>query len=87
MDFSASHVNEIVKERAFGAAWNVIEERSPLFARRLLRPDELPEQIAIARRSLACLRDERLSGATKRRDEISISIRPLDHASRSHLVR
>ena len=58
------------KESAFGAAWSVIEDRSPLFARRLLRPAELPEQIAIARRSLAYSARKRLRRATTRPNEI-----------------
>jgi hypothetical protein len=56
LGLSASHVKDFVTEFSFGAAWSVIEDGSPLFARRLLRPAELPEQILIARRSLARLR-------------------------------
>ena len=56
LGFSARDVDEIGKAWAFGAAWSAIEGRSPFFARRLLRPAELPEQISIARRSLARLR-------------------------------
>jgi hypothetical protein len=84
LGLSASHVNEIVKECAFGAAWNVIEERSPLFARRLLRPAELPEQIAIARRSLSLLAESGSAARQNVQTKFSISIRPLDQASRSH---
>jgi hypothetical protein len=81
---SAGHANDIKKETAFGAAWSVIEDRSPLFARRLLRPAELPEQIAIARRSLSVL-GETGSGARQHvQTKFSISIRPLDDARRSH---
>jgi Glycosyl transferase family 2 len=80
----ASHFSEIVKEHAFGAAWNVIEERSPLFARRLLRPAELPEQIAIARRSLSLLAESGSAARQNVQTKFSISIRPLDQASRSH---
>jgi len=46
----------IFKETTFGAIWSAIEDRSPLFARRLLRPAELPEQITVAHRSLNLLR-------------------------------
>jgi hypothetical protein len=56
LGISARQVDDIVRAPAFGAAWNVIEDRSPLFPRQLLRPAELPKQISIARRSLACLR-------------------------------
>jgi Glycosyl transferase family 2 len=80
----ASHFSEIVKVRAFGAAWNVIEERSPLFARRLLRPAELPEQITIARRSLRLLAQSGSAARQNIQTKFSISIRPLDHAGRSH---
>jgi hypothetical protein len=52
LGISAREVNELVQESAFGAVWHVIEDRSPQFARRLLRPADLPEQIAIARRWL-----------------------------------
>jgi hypothetical protein len=81
---SARDVNDIIKESPFGAAWNVIEDRSSLFARQLLRPAELPEQIALARRSLSLLRE---GGSAARQDvqtKFSISIRPLDDACRSH---
>ena len=40
----------------FGAAWSVVESASPLLARRLLAPADLPGQIAVARRALARLR-------------------------------
>jgi hypothetical protein len=48
---------DFIHEPAFGEIWAAIELRSPLFARRLLRPAELPEQISIARRWLAHLRN------------------------------
>ena len=54
LELSACDVNDIIKEPPFGAAWNIIEDRSSLFARQLLRPAELPEQI---------LCDERLQSA------------------------
>ena len=56
LGISGHDVDDIFKGTAFGAAWSVIEDRSPLFARRSLRPAELPEQITIARRSLSILR-------------------------------
>src|SRR5271169_6552213 len=56
LGISAGDVNDLIQESAFGAAWGIIEDRSPLFVRQLLRPTELPEQIAIARRSLASIR-------------------------------
>jgi hypothetical protein len=58
LEIPAPGVNDLVKEDAFGAAWRVIEDRSPLFARRLLRPAELPEQISLACRWLAYLRQD-----------------------------
>jgi hypothetical protein len=61
LGISGSDLDDIFKEIAFGAAWSVIEDRSPLFARRSLRP-ELPEQITFARRSLSLLRKGGSSG-------------------------
>jgi hypothetical protein len=84
LGLSACDVDDIIKEPPFGAAWNIIEDRSSLFARHLLRPAELPEQIAIARRSLSLLRE---GGSSARQDvqtKLSISIRPPDDADRSH---
>ena len=85
LKISAGDVNDILKESAFGAAWSIIEDRSPLFVRQLLRPTELPEQIAIARRSLASIR-ESASGARQHvQAKFGIPIRALDDAGRSHL--
>jgi hypothetical protein len=84
LGLSACDVNDIIKEASFGAAWNIIEDRSSLFPRHLLRPAELPKQIAIARRSLRLLR-EGCSGARQHvQTKFSISIRPLDGACRSN---
>jgi hypothetical protein len=83
LGISAGQVEEISQESTFGAAWAVIEDRSPLFARQLLRPAELPEQISIARRSLARLRKG--SGARQHvQTKLRISIRALDDACRSN---
>jgi Glycosyl transferase family 2 len=83
LGISPREVNDIIQETAFGAAWGAIEDRSPLFARRLLRPTELPEQISIARRWLAHLR-KRGSGARQHiQPKFSISISPVDDISRS----
>jgi cellulose synthase/poly-beta-1,6-N-acetylglucosamine synthase-like glycosyltransferase len=84
LGLSASHANDIKKEAGFGAAWSVIEGRSPLFARRSLRPAELPEQIAIARRSLSLLGESGSGARQNVQTKFSISIRPLDLAGRSH---
>ena len=84
LGISTGDVNDIIKEPAFGAAWSVIEDRSPLFARQLLRPAELPEQIAIARRSLAFLREGGSGARQHVQTKLSISIRALDDAGRSH---
>jgi hypothetical protein len=83
LEISPREVANLVQESAFGAAWGVIEDRSPLFARRLLRPAELPEQISIARRWLARMR-ERGSGARQLvQTKLTISIPALDDACRS----
>jgi Glycosyl transferase family 2 len=81
---SAGDVNDIIKDCAFGAAWSAIEDRSPLFARRLLSPAELPDQIAIARHSLSSLRQSRSGARQHVQTKFSISIRRPDDASRSH---
>jgi hypothetical protein len=84
LGISPGEIDDITQESAFGAAWSIIEDRSPLFARRLLRPAELPEQISIARRWLA---DPRKRGSATRQHvqtEFSISISALDDAGRSH---
>jgi hypothetical protein len=82
LGISAKEVGDIIQEPAFGAAWDAIEDRSPLFARRLLRPAELPEQISIARRWLVHLRE---GGSGARQDvqaKLTIPIPALDDACR-----
>ena len=84
LGFSAREVDELSKASAFGAAWSVIEGRSPFFARRLLTPAELPEQISIARRSLARIRK---SGSRVRQHvqaETRITIRSVEDVGRTH---
>ena len=83
LGLSACDVNDIIKESAFGAAWSVLEGQSPLFARRLLRPAELPAQIAIARRSLASLREGGLGARQHVQPKLSIPVRAHDEAGRS----
>src|SRR3984885_7843832 len=56
LGISARQVEDMGQASTFGAAWSVIEDRSPLFARQLLRPAALPKQIAIAHPSLGRLR-------------------------------
>jgi hypothetical protein len=85
LGISAGVIDDISQESAFGAAWSIIEDRSPLFARRLLRPAELPEQIFIARRWLANLRKGGSASRQHVQTEFSISISALDNACRSHL--
>jgi GT2 family glycosyltransferase len=46
----------IADEQAFGAAWAIAERRSPLLHRRLLRPSDLPREIAAAREGLSRLK-------------------------------
>jgi Glycosyl transferase family 2 len=85
LGISPRDVDDIVTAAAFGAAWSMIEDRSTLFVRQSLRPAELPEQIAIARRSLASLR---VGGSGARQDvqtKFSVSISPLDHPPRSQV--
>ncbi len=76
---SEQKVSNIIQEPTFGAAWSVIEERSPLFARQLLRPTELPEQISIARRCLAHLREAQARDNTSSRNSAYRSARSTTH--------
>jgi hypothetical protein len=84
LEISGRDVKDLIQGPAFGAAWHVIEDRSPLFARRLLRPSELPEQIAIARRSLASHREVGLDAQQHVQTKFGIPIRALDDTARSH---
>jgi hypothetical protein len=84
LGLSAWRVNEIVKESPCGAAWTIVEDRSPLFARRLLRPADLPEQIALARHSLNLLRAKASGAGQDVQTKLGIAILPPDHAERSH---
>jgi hypothetical protein len=84
LGISPRDVGDIVTEAAFGAAWSIIEDRSPLFVRQSLRPAELPEQIAVARHSLASLREGGLDAPQHVQTKFGISIRALDDAGRSH---
>ena len=83
LGISPREVNDILQESAFGAAWSAIEDRSPQFARRLLRPAELPEQISIARRWLAHLREDGSGARQHIQPKFGIPIIPLDDACRS----
>jgi hypothetical protein len=83
---SPREADDIIQEPAFGAAWGDIEDRSPLFARRLLRPAELPEQISIARRWLAHLREGGSGARQHVQTKFSVSISALDDAGRSNLL-
>ena len=80
LEIPAREVNDIVQESTFGAAWALIEDRSPLFARRLLRPAELPGQISIARRWLTRLREGGSPTRQHVQAKLPISIRALNDA-------
>jgi hypothetical protein len=80
LEISAREVKDIVQESAFGAAWRAIEDRSPLFARRMLRPAELPKQIAIARRWLPHLRGRRSGARQHVQPKLTVPILALDDA-------
>ena len=56
LGINASEARRICRARTFGAAWSAVEANSPVLARRLLTPAELPDQIAGARRAVARLR-------------------------------
>jgi Glycosyl transferase family 2 len=82
LGISPREVDDIIQETAFGAAWAAIEDRSPLFARRLLRPAELPEQISLARRWLPRLREGRSGARQHIQTKLAISIPALKDAGR-----
>ena len=84
LGMAAGAVEDVCKRSAFGAAWSVIEDASPLFARRLLRPADLPEQISIARRSLARLRKAASRPRQHVQAETRITIRSVDDTRRTH---
>ena len=83
LEIAPLDVDDLIQEPAFGAIWAAIELRSPRFARRLLRPAELPEQISIARPWLAHLREGGSGARQHIQPEFSISISPIDDVSRS----
>jgi hypothetical protein len=83
LEISPRDVDDLIQEPAFGAIWAAIELRSPRFARRLLRPVKLPEQMSIARRWLAHLREGGSGARQHIQPEFSTSISPLDDVSRS----
>jgi hypothetical protein len=85
LGLSACDLEDVSRASTFGALWSIIEDRSPLLARRPLRPAELPEQIAIAYRSLARLREGGSDARQYVQPKFSISIRAFDDAGRSHL--
>jgi Glycosyl transferase family 2 len=82
LGLSAFDVNDILNQVPFGAAWDIIENRSPMFTRRLLRPSELPEQIAIARGALSLLREDGSGARQDVQTKFSVSISPLEHPAR-----
>jgi hypothetical protein len=81
LEIAPRDVDDLIQEPAFGAIWAAIELRSPRFARRLLRPAELPEQISIARRWLAHLRKRGSEARQHIQPEFSMSISPIDDTS------
>jgi hypothetical protein len=83
LEISPREVDDVVQESAFGTIWAEVESRSPLFARRLLRPAELPEQISIAHRWLAHLRDGGLGARQHIQAEFSIAVGSIDEVTRS----
>jgi GT2 family glycosyltransferase len=79
-------IDDLMQESAFGSIWAGIECRSPRLARRLLRPAELSEQISIARRWLAHLRERGLAARQHIQPEFSIAISALNDVTRADSV-
>jgi hypothetical protein len=74
LEIPASDAQRICRASSFGAAWSAIDYQSPLFARRLLTPAELPDQIAGARRAVARLRKDRLPAREHVEPEFGVTI-------------
>jgi hypothetical protein len=74
LEIRASDAQRICRAPSFGAAWSAIEYLSPLFARRLLTPAELPDQISGARRAVARLRKNRLSAREHVEPEFGVPV-------------
>jgi hypothetical protein len=81
LDILPADAKRICRAPSFGAAWSAIEHQSPLFARLLLTPAQLPGQISGARRALARLRKRRLSAREHIESEISVPVCPLNLCS------
>jgi hypothetical protein len=86
LEIPADGANDAIQAAAFGAAWGIIEDRSPLFSRRSIRPAELPKQISIARRWLAHLRKAGSRARQHVETKLSIPISALDHAGRPNAL-
>jgi glycosyl transferase family 2 len=82
LGISERAISDVIQEPTFGAVWGVIEEQSPRFARQLLRPTELPEQISIARRWLTHLREGGSGARQHVQAKLAKSIPPLKDAGR-----
>jgi hypothetical protein len=84
LGISARQIKAITDAQAFGAAWSIFEHQGPLFTRQLLRPAELPDQISIARRALARLRQCSLGARQHVQAKTRIAIRPVGETGRTH---
>jgi GT2 family glycosyltransferase len=58
---SCECARRVIRAATFGAAWSIVEGGSSLLQRRLLRPADLPNEIAGARRALLRLREQGLT--------------------------
>jgi Glycosyl transferase family 2 len=82
LGISEQEVSNVIQGPTFGATWGVIEERGPRFARQLLRPTELPEQISMARRWLTHLRESGSGARQHVQAKLAISIPALKDTGR-----
>jgi GT2 family glycosyltransferase len=84
LGISPHDARRISRATAFGAVWSAIESASPLLARRVLTPAELPRQIAGARQALVRLRKSTLSARQHVKSEGVMAIATLDPHRLAH---
>jgi GT2 family glycosyltransferase len=84
LGISFRDARRVSRAPTFGAAWSAIESASPLLAKRVLTPAELPRQIAGARQALVRLRKSTLSARQHVKSEGVMAIPTLDPHRLAH---